>query len=393
MIFNATLHVALLGKKDNRMNYRDKLLNLYAAGIAAVSGEYSVYQALVARGKREPCHVLAIGKAADAMLLGAYRYLRNDLQSALLITKHDHASDKTRSMEQVQVLESAHPVPDESSLQAGQALLEYLKNLPENEPLLCLISGGASSLVEVLEEDWTLERLREATSERLADGSSISAINTMRRSLSLIKGGKLWNYIGERSVTCLLISDVPGDDPAIIGSGLLFPAPSDAFDWEIIASNRQALEAMAADCFSACTIMPDFLEGDAEVAAQVCIEHLRNSEPGIYLWGAETTVLLPANPGKGGRNQHLALTAALHIQPDENLYLLVAGTDGTDGVTDDAGALVDNGTLQRGKYENLDPEACLQNADAGTFLEASGDLIHTGPTGTNVMDVIIGLKL
>ncbi|MBU0655928.1 MAG: DUF4147 domain-containing protein [Gammaproteobacteria bacterium] len=384
-------------------NYYDILLGIYAAGLAAVNGEHAVYRALVRRGRREPCHAIAIGKAADAMLQGACRYLHENLQSGLLITKHAHVSDKTAALENVQVIESSHPLPDESSLQAGQALLDYLQQLPENAPLLFLISGGASSLVEVLEEGWTLQGLQDATANLLADGSPISEINAMRRSLSLIKGGKLWQYVGERPVTCLLISDVPGDDPAVIGSGLLFPAPKDDFDWEIIASNKQALEAMADSCsspdkgrpggVSSCTIMPDFLEGDAATAAQTCIEHLRNSTPGIYLWGAETTVLLPANPGRGGRNQHFALAAALHIQPDENLFLLAAGTDGTDGVTADAGARVDNGTLRRGKYQNLDPEACLQNADAGTFLEASGDLIHTGPTGTNVMDVIIGLKL
>lgn len=375
-------------------DYCTKLLEMYAAGIVAVNGEHAVYRRLVARDRRDPCHAIAVGKAADAMLQGAARYLRTNLQSGLLITKHGHVSDKTRELEQVQVVESSHPVPDESSLLAGQALLAYLQGLPNNEPVLFLISGGASSLVEVLEGGWTLDRLQETTTELLANGSPIHEINAMRRSLSLIKGGKLWNYLGERPVTCLLISDVPGDDPAVIGSGLLFPFPREDFDWEIIASNRQALDAIAASCSSlSCTIMPDFLEDNAESAAQACIEHLRMSEPGIYLWGAETTVILPANPGRGGRNQHLALAAALHIRPDENLYLLAAGTDGTDGVTADAGALVDNGTVRRGKYENLDPVACLQNADAGTFLDASGDLIHTGPTGTNVMDVIIGLKV
>ena len=102
---------------------------------------------------------------------------------------------------------------------------------------------------------------------------------------------------------------------------------------------------------------------------------------------------LPLNPQRGGRNQHLALAAALQLQPEDTITLLVAGTDGTDGASDDAGAIVDATTLTRGKYANLDPVTCLQNADAGTFLDASGDLIHTGATGTNVMDVVIGLKL
>ncbi|MDD5394700.1 MAG: DUF4147 domain-containing protein [Thiothrix sp.] len=371
------------------MKPRQTLLELYATGLAAVNGEQAVYHALQASGKRDPLHVIAIGKAAEAMFSGAWRYLHDKLASALLITKHGHVSTAFAALDNVQVIESAHPVPDESSLQAGLALITYLQNLPEDEAYLFLISGGTSSLVEVLEEGWTLERLQETTQELLANGASIHEINTVRRSLSRIKGGKLWQYLGTCPVSCLLISDVPDDDPAVIGSGLLFPARPENFDWQIVASNQQMLAAMGENA----VIMPDFLEGNVESAAQTCIEHLRNSDPGIYLWGAETTVQLPANPGRGGRNQHFALAAALQLRPDDNILLLAAGTDGTDGVTEDAGALVDNGTTQRGNYQNFDPVDCLQRADAGTFLDASGDLIHTGPTGTNVMDVIIGLKL
>ncbi|OQX04379.1 MAG: hypothetical protein BWK73_36355 [Thiothrix lacustris] len=374
-------------------DHRTPLLEMYAAGLSAVNGEMAVYQALLAKGKREACHVVAIGKAAEAMFSGASRYLTTQINSALLITKHGHISVPLPSY--VQVIEAAHPVPDESSLAAGQRLLTYLQTLPDNAPMLFLISGGTSSLVEVLDVGWNLPRLQQATQAMLANGAVISEINAMRRALSLIKGGKLWGYLGKRPVTCLLMSDVPGDDPAVIGSGLLFPTPNDTFDWQIVASNRQMLVAMAAAAPADLPVqlMPDFIEGDAEVIAQWCVEQLRVSAPGLYLWGAETTVQLPSNPGHGGRNQHLALAAALCLTPDDAIYLLIAGTDGSDGVTADTGALVDNGTIQRGKSQNLDPWACLRAADAGTFLEVSGDLIHTGPTGTNVMDVIIGLKL
>lgn len=374
-------------------DHRTLLLEMYAAGLSAINGEMAVYQALLAKGKREACHVVAIGKAAEAMFMGASRYLNTQINSALLITKHGHFTVPQPSY--VQVVEAAHPVPDESSLAAGQILLNYLHTLPDHAPMLFLISGGTSSLVEVLDVGWSLSRLQQATQAMLANGAVISDINAMRRALSLIKGGKLWEYLGERPVTCLLMSDVPGDDPAVIGSGLLFPAPHDTFDWQIVASNRQMLEAMAAAAPADLPVhlMPDFIEGDAEVMAQWCVEQLQASAPGLYLWGAETTVQLPLNPGRGGRNQQLALAAALCLNPDADIYLLVAGTDGSDGVTADTGALVDNGTISRGKSQNLDPWACLRAADAGTFLEASGDLIHTGPTGTNVMDVIIGLKL
>ena len=372
-------------------DHRTQLLDMYAAGLVAVEGEMTVYQALQTKGLRQPCHVVAIGKAADAMLWGAYRYLRDAMQSALLITKHQHVSATTQALPQVQSLEAAHPIPDESSLQAGAALIQYLQALPADEPVLFLISGGTSSLVEVLDTGWTLERLQQATYAMLANGAVISEINAMRRALSLIKGGKLWQYVGERPVTCLLMSDVPDDDPAVIGSGLLFPAPREDFAWEIVASNRQLLAAMAAS--TAVNVMPEFLEGDAEAVAQRCVEHLRHSAAGLYVWGAETTLQLPLNPGYGGRNQHLALAAALCLRSDDDIFLMAVGTDGTDGVTEDTGALVDNGTVQRGNAQNLDAAACLQAADAGTFLAASGDLIHTGPTGTNVMDVVIGWKV
>ena len=378
------------------LNHRAQLLEIYAAGLAAVQGEQAVYKALVRAGQREPCYVLAIGKAAQAMFQGAQRYYAEQLLGALVITKHGHSSEELTQLTHVEVLEAAHPLPDETSLQAGQRLIEWLQTLPVQARLLCLISGGTSSLVEVLADDWTLDKLQAKTSAMLANGASIIDINTERKRLSRIKGGRLWDFIDQRPITCLLISDVPGDDPAVIGSGLLFPFPEDAvFHFSIVASNQTCLQAMqqaAEQQQLPVTLMPDLLKGDAVTAAEQCIEFLRQSAPGVYLWGAETTVVLPANPGRGGRNQHLALAAALHIQPDEAIMLLVAGTDGTDGVTEDTGALVDNQTLARGKWENLDPVTCLAQADAGTFLHASADLIYTGPTGTNVMDVIVGLK-
>lgn len=374
-------------------NPRRLLLETYTAGLAAVEGGQAVFRALAARGVREPCHLVAIGKAAQAMLDGALRYYGAAVCSALLITKHGHARPQQLSP-QVQVYEAAHPVPDATSLQAGAALLQYLQALPAQFPVLFLISGGASSLVEVLAAEYTLADLQLATQTLLANGAAISEINGARRQFSRIKGGKLWQFLQGRQVSCLLLADVPGDDPALIGSGLLFPPPpGQDFTWEIVANNRQMLVAMAeASPIRPVTIVPEFLQGDAVAAAHHCIHYLRQHPPGLYLWGAETTVMLPHQPGQGGRNQHLALTAALHIRPNEPLWLLAAGTDGTDGNTNDAGALVDAGTFARGWAEGLDPAMCLQRADAGTFLAASGDLVSTGSTGTNVMDVVLGLK-
>lgn len=376
------------------MNQASQLLELYNLGLNAVKGDNAVYNALMAQGTQEACHVVAIGKAAEAMYQGVKRYLEKDIKGALLISKYGHFSPELLADRKLTAIEAAHPIPAESSLSAGKTLLKYLAQLPAKEPVLFLISGGASSLCEVLEDGWTLAKLQAATQEKLANGASIAEINTMRKQLSKIKGGKLWRFISERPVSCLLISDVQGDDPAVIGSGLLFPAPVDrAFSWEIVASNQQMLAAMqASELFPNIQILPEFISSDAEQAAKNCVAFLKEQADGVYIWGGETTVTLPANPGRGGRNQHFALAAALALENTDNITLLCAATDGSDGVTEDTGSLVDGQTLARGRLENLDPVDCLKRADAGTFLAASGDLIHTGPTGTNVMDVVIVLK-
>jgi glycerate 2-kinase len=156
-------------------------------------------------------------------------------------------------------------------------------------------------------------------------------------------------------------------------------------------------DALAAACRSAreqglnATIVDSTLQGDAAEAGSSVADNLRQQEPGVYLWGGETTVCLPPRPGRGGRNQSLALAAAIGVQECGDCVVLAAGTDGTDGPGNAAGAIVDGGTVSRGGGQKAATEA-LQNADAGSFLEAGGDLLVTGPTGTNVMDMVIGLK-
>jgi hydroxypyruvate reductase len=224
-----------------------------------------------------------------------------------------------------------------------------------------------------------------------------------------------------------VISDVPGDDLRAVGSGPLAPdpdlrkpldlpglpdfiaaalkrappapAPDDAcfrnVRQEIIATiedaKRAAAEAAAGLGYRT-VLDPEFVSGEASDAGAGLARKLLQSEPGIvHVWGGETTVRLPAAPGRGGRNQSLALAAAMALQGRDEAWFLAAGTDGTDGPTDDAGALVDGGTVARGREAGLDADQSLARADAGSFLEASGDLIQTGPTGTNVMDIMLGL--
>jgi glycerate 2-kinase len=373
--------------------HKTQILNLYQTALSAVSGEHAVARYLKANPLPTPCSVVAIGKAAASMAMGAQRVLGEGVRSALVITKHGH-TDPRLDPSRITQLESAHPVPDESSLAAGRALLDFLETLPDDEPLLFLLSGGASALVEVLPEGRGADELADMNRRLLASGVSISEMNAQRRAVSQIKGGRLIPHLRGRPCLQLLISDVPGDDIGVIGSAPLI-GEGGKIESHIIASNDLAREALIeAARQQGLTVHdhPGHFEGEAgELAAQFCDE-LLNGPVGLYLWGGESSVVLPEHPGRGGRNQQLALAAARYLAGHENVLLLAAGTDGSDGPTEDAGALVDGGTVQRGAWEGLSAPDALEAADAGTFLEASGDLVQTGPTGTNVMDLVIAWK-
>jgi hydroxypyruvate reductase len=308
-------------------------------------------------------------------------------------------------------------VPDTRSLAACAALLELLEGESDADVLL-LISGGASSLVEALPAHLSLEELKRANAWLLASGLDIAQVNAVRRRLSLVKGGKLLAYLSGRRVRALLLSDVAGDDPAVIGSGLVAaPAGADPDvpglpDWladalvppqravadvsveiVILANNRSACQAFAQRVqvdHVPVFVHDEPLEGDARETGERIAEHLQQAPAGVHVWGGETTVRLPPDPGVGGRNQHLALAAARVLEGNSRITLLALGTDGSDGPTDDAGALIDGATLARGRLAGLDPTDCLARADAGRFLEASGDLVTTGPTGTNLNDLVVG---
>ena len=398
---------------------RRRLLDVFHAALQRVDGRAAVRAALTSVPTRD-CAVLAVGKAAEAMLEGARDALGERLGAGLLISKPGHLDPAKWRDTQVECLVSAHPVPDARSLAAGRAVLGFLEALPDREPLLVLISGGASALVEVPRPGVSLEDLVRANAWLLSSGLSIGAVNRVRRGLSAIKAGGLLAYLGDRPVRGLLISDVPGDDPAVIGSGLLVPATAsdrpELPEWlgsllavaapeipsrpppelQLVATLDDALVAAAARARALGLPVrrhAEFLEGDAaqqgvELGAYLCDA----AAPGVHLWGGETTVTLPATPGRGGRNQHLALALAGRCAGRDDLWCLAAGTDGTDGPTEDAGGLVDGATWRRARDAGVDPAAALARADAGRALEAAGDLVHTGPTGTNVMDLVIALK-
>jgi hydroxypyruvate reductase len=404
---------------------RQRLLNIFHAALDSVNGETVVSRHVRQSASHEPVHVVAIGKAAASMYAGAQAGLGEMLVRGLIITKYGHVP--TQFPPNVQCLESAHPVPDEQSLAAGQALLTFIAETPPDGQLLFLISGGASALVEVLPAGMSAADLARVNAWLLGSGLDIARINRVRRALSCIKGGRLLSYLGGRPTRCYLISDVIGDDPATIGSGLLAPASGTAAsiddptlpDWlqtflglappapgagdavnetvqiEVIASLRHALQAamLAAEAAGLTVHLHEQLfETEAASTGRRLATELIEGPAGLHIWGGESVVNLPQHPGRGGRNQQLALAAAGVLAGHDGCYLLAAGTDGTDGPTLDAGALVDAETIARGSLNACDARSCLARADAGRFLEASGDLIQTGPTGTNVMDIVLGLK-
>ncbi|MES9911697.1 MAG: DUF4147 domain-containing protein [Candidatus Sedimenticola sp. 4PFRAG1] len=401
---------------------RSDLLKIYQAAVNAVGGRRAVNAHLQETPLEGDWSLVAIGKAAQSMAQGAEDALGEQLQDGLVITKQGHLDAQWIKTSRFSGVESSHPVPDQRSLDAGHQLVEYLESLPPERRLLFLISGGTSSLVERLNAGVGFEELVRLNDWLLGSGLSITSVNRIRKRISHIKGGGLLGYLGKRKVVGLLISDVPGDDPSIIGSGLLVHdeqkaridanlpewaqpllasgseteiAPEADVSLAIVANLRTAREAAAEKAGALgyeTKVNHAFISADAANSGRRLALEMLDALPGVYIWGGEPTVMLPENPGRGGRNQHLALSAARVIEGTKDTCFLSCGTDGTDGPGEDAGAVVDGGTLGRARKEGFDAEDCLARADSGSLLEASGDLVSTGPTGTNVMDLMIGLK-
>jgi len=399
-----------------KQSLRSTLLQLYPAALNAVRGNIVVKKALAKIDHLQNCHLLAIGKAAEAMSLGAIDQLGASIKTGMIISKRGHFESNLPSDARFECIEANHPIPANDSLIAGKKLTRYLQQLPDDAHCLVLISGGASSLAEVLQEGWNLKELQKINRHLLENAHPIEEINAVRCQLSKIKAGGLWHYIGSRQVTCLMISDVEGDGPAVIGSGLLFPSdatipsalPSkwlkrfkhtrpvrpNHFHWEIIATLNDAKQAIARTAIEMgyrVKITNKFLHGDAARLATQCAKQLKQTDVDIIIWGGETTVQLPNNPPKGGRNQHFALAAAIELA-GSNCALISLGTDGSDGTTEAAGGIIDGQTLARGTTQSLSAKQHLQQARAYAFLQATGDLVITGATGTNVMDIVIGVK-
>jgi hydroxypyruvate reductase len=368
---------------------KETLIGIWQAAIDAVSGYQSVANALQADPAYRPDQVIAVGKAAGGMCLGALDNLPPC--DALVVTKSNHANERLRDREGVVILESAHPIPDQNSLAAGRALLERTFTMPADSRLLLLVSGGASALAEALPAGMSLDDLRAQTDELIATGKTIGQINAWRKQNSRIKDGKLIAAFKGAEVRVYAISDVEGDAIDTIGSGLGdCHRASVMATSRVVASNRIAREHAARKALKLgleVRFNEETLYGDVFELAATLGETLRYATPGVYLWGGEPTVILPPEPGRGGRNQSLALAISERISGMDNVTLLVAGTDGTDGPTTAAGGIVDGATW----CDPGDARTALQQADAGCYLEKHDALFITGPTNTNVMDLVIAI--
>lgn len=388
-----------------REHRRELLYRLFQAGVDAVGGQQATVRELSQRTFNKPVHLVAVGKAADAMATGATEVLKEKLAAGLVLTKHDHLSAAVRENPLLECYESGHPVPDEQSLQSGARLCEFVQAIPADHQLLFLVSGGASALIEHLQPGLDLAALKHKTDQLLASGAPIGEMNRHRRQMSRIKGGQLANYL-HCSVLQLLISDVPGDKPGDIGSGLLVPdettgMSADLAVWRDVETKIIASSSIAQDAVEQAANNENLtichsrgsLDGDVGDVSDRIAEVIGNPDcpEGVYIWGGEPTVVLPASPGRGGRNQHLALSLSKAAAINGNISVLVCGTDGSDGPTSDAGGLIDENTLQLATDAGLDIDGYLQEADAGSCLHALDQLVTTGPTGTNVMDLAIAI--
>ena len=405
------------------MSDKNNIKEIFLAGVDRVLGYNAVIKYLEGNPISGNLNLVSIGKAGSSMALAALDHPDVKINSGLVITKRDHLEEGLKKYSNVKCLESDHPTPSLTSLECGNELINFINSKTEKDEFLFLISGGGSSLVELMVDGFGLDELMILTEALLSRGYNINDINAIRKHFSQIKGGKLASFIKNRKTTVLAISDVPFDDPKIIASGPLsyddLKINLDSYEDDIVDKLKSVKPISCPDAnkFSnidthviaklddaklACKVHgkklnydtyfhENFIEGDVNDLADYFSEFLDNCEKGLHIWGGESSVQLPENPGRGGRNQQLALLMADKIR-NEDIIFLSAGTDGTDGPTNDAGGLVDGNTISIGTSNNLDYKTYVKNADSGNYLEKSDSLVTTGPTGTNVMDLILAIK-
>ncbi len=383
--------------------------------------------------------VVGAGKAAGAMAQAVETLWPVEAPlSGLVITRYDHTPPRdARVTQRIEVAEARHPVPDSAGLLATERMLGCVRGLSADDLVIALISGGGSALLTLPAPGLTFDQKQRINQALLLSGANIGEMNCVRKHLSAIKGGRLGAACAPAPVVSLLISDVPGDDPAVIASGPTVPDPTHCADAvaildryrikvpdsiraalnsgaletpkpgdarfaghhvRLIATPRLSLEAAAAVANAAgirAHILADDMEGEAREIGKAHAAFARSilrhgtplERPCVLLSGGETTVTVKGNAGgRGGRAAEFALATALDLKGERGVYVLAADTDGIDGTENNAGAIVTPDTLARAEARNLDGSALLANNDAYGFFFALGDLIESGPTFTNVND-------
>ncbi|WP_298646990.1 glycerate kinase [uncultured Proteiniphilum sp.] len=383
-------------------------------------------------------YVLAAGKAAALMAKETERILGDKITGGHVVTKYGHETN----LKYLKLTEAGHPIPDAEGVKGTRKMLDIARQSGEDDLVVCLISGGASALMADFPEGTTLDDLRYANELLVKCGADITEINAVRKHLSNVKGGQLAKMLYPATTVCLILSDVTGGRLDVIASGPTLgdastfadawavikkyslensfpspmlnhlkkgltglipetPKPDDAIFRNvqnyIIGNNLLALEGAsrkAQELGFKTHIVTDKLKGDYTNVADFILKTIENyqqatgKKPVCLLFGGEPTVKVSGN-GSGGRNQHLALYLSTKIDHEKHITILCAGTDGTDGPTDAAGAVVDNETIATAVKKNIDPRIFLQNSDSYRFFQQTGGHIITGNTRTNVMDMVV----
>ncbi len=358
--------------------------------MARALAEASVRRALESGGR---VGLFAAGKAAAAMARAALAHL-GSRAPALVVLPRGHSA---RGFPRRAVAFAAHPEPDASSLRAGRRAFRFFRSFGREDTILCLLSGGASSLLSAPRAGVTLAQKRRLIRELARTGAPIEALNRLRTKLSAIKGGRLGRSTAARLVT-LVLSDVPGDRAALVGSGPTVRGRRGDLV-RVVGSNRSGLEAAAREARKrglTPVVETRRLSGEAMQAGRRLARRARNLRAGsVLLAGGETTVALGEPGGRGGRGGRcleLALSAAAELAGDRAMTLLAAGSDGLDGNSGAAGVFADLTTVRRALARRLDPKGVLVRHDTRRLFAALGDLFVTGPTGTNVGDWVFLLR-
>lgn len=407
-------------RRDAAEIFREALLEMLP--------DRAVKRSLANARLRDEIILIGIGKASWTMAKAATEVLDQRIVSGAIVTKYGHSEG---SLPGIKIFEAGHPLPDSNTLKATEKILEITRQAGKDQTILFLVSGGGSALFEKPAHRLPIRFLSDITSRLLLSGADISELNTVRKHLSSVKGGRFAVHCMPAAIFQITLSDVLGDRPDMIASGPAVPDPStsgealavikkykiplspeiesalrsetpkslDNVSFEIagnVTGLCRAAKIAAEKRGYISEIMTDRLDGEARLAgymaAERALDELGKSAEAkrCLIWGGETTVKVKGS-GKGGRSQEVALAAAEKISGSGNVVILSAGSDGTDGPTDAAGGIVDGLTWGKIRSVSYDPVEMLENNDSYNALELAGALLKTGPTGTNVNDLVIAL--